>query len=76
MLLPHKYYKGLTRKKALERKKEISTFSKLHWKNSKAYVGFKTDKKTNKKSHKKHSTQKQKEVTIKIAKILERMRFS
>ena len=55
MLLPHKYYKGLTRKKALERKKEISTFSKLHWKNSKAYVGFKTDKKTNKKTKRESS---------------------
>ena len=38
-----KYYRGLTRKKALERKKEIKKFSTLHWKDPKAYVGFKTD---------------------------------
>ena len=42
-LWPHKYYRGLTRKKALERKKEINTFKKMDWKNPKAYIGFKTD---------------------------------
>ena len=42
-LWPHKYYRGLTRKKAFERKKEINTFKKMDWKNPKAYVGFKTD---------------------------------
>ena len=42
-LWPHKYYRGLTRKKALQRKKEINTFKKMDWKNPKAYVGFKTD---------------------------------
>ena len=42
-LWPHKYYRGLTRKKALERKKEINTFKKMDWKNPKAYTGFKTD---------------------------------
>ena len=49
---PHKYYRGLTRKQALERKKEIKKFGKLHWRDPKAYVGFKTDKvaKTKKKS--------------------------
>jgi hypothetical protein len=49
---PPKYYRGLTRKQALERKAEIKKFSKLHWKNPKAYVGFKTDKyrKTKRKS--------------------------
>ena len=49
---PHKYYRGLTRKQALERKTEIKKFGKLHWTNPKAYVGFKTDKyaKTKKKS--------------------------
>jgi hypothetical protein len=41
---PHKYYRGLTRKQALERKAEIKKFGKLHWRNPKAYVGFKTDK--------------------------------
>ncbi len=51
-LLPHKYYRGLTRKQALERKAEIKKFGKLHWSDPKAYVGFKTDKyaKTKKKS--------------------------
>jgi hypothetical protein len=51
-LWPHKYYRGLTRKQALERKAEIKKFGALHWKNPKAYVGFKTDKyaKTKRKS--------------------------
>lgn len=51
-LWPHKYYKGLTRKQALKRKKEINKFGKLHWRDPKAYIGFKTDKyaKTKKKS--------------------------
>lgn len=42
-LWPHKYYRGLTKKQALERKKEIQKFGKKHWKDPKAYVGFKTD---------------------------------
>ena len=41
---PTKYYKGLTRKQKIERKKEIEKFGKLSWKDPKAYVGFKTDK--------------------------------
>lgn len=41
--LPHKYYRGLTRKKALERRKEILKFGSMDWKDPKAYVGFKTD---------------------------------
>ena len=51
-LLPHKYYRGLTRKQALERKAEINKFGKLNVNDPKAYVGFKTDKyaKTKKKS--------------------------
>jgi Family of unknown function (DUF5824) len=51
-LWPLKYYRGLTRKQALERKAEIKKFGKLHWRNPKAYVGFKTDKyrKTKRKS--------------------------
>lgn len=51
-ILPHKYYRGLTRKQALERKAEIKKFGKLHWRDPKAYVGFKTDKyrKTKRKS--------------------------
>jgi hypothetical protein len=43
-LWPPKYYRGLTRKQALERKAEIKKFGKLHWSNPRAYVGFKTDK--------------------------------
>jgi hypothetical protein len=43
-LWPHKYYSGLTRKQALERKKEIEKFGKMNWRDPKAYVGFKTDK--------------------------------
>lgn len=51
-LWPPKYYSGLTRKQALERKAEIKKFGKLHWKDPRAYVGFKTDKyrKTRRKS--------------------------
>jgi hypothetical protein len=43
-LWPPKYYSGLTRKQALTRKAEIQKFGKLHWKDPRAYVGFKTDK--------------------------------
>ena len=61
-LWPHKYYRGLTKKQALERKKEIKKFGAMSWKNPKAYVGFKTDnyrKKTRKlrKSRKNKITQ-------------------
>jgi len=42
-LWPHKYYRGLTRKKATERRKEILKFGSMDWKDPKAYVGFKTD---------------------------------
>jgi hypothetical protein len=51
-LWPLKYYRGLTRKQALERKKEIEKFGKMHWRDPRAYVGFKTDKyaKTRRKS--------------------------
>ena len=41
---PHKYYKGLTRKAAATRRKEILKFGKLHWRDPRAYVGFKTDR--------------------------------
>ena len=41
---PTKYYKGLTRKQKIERKKEIDKYGNLNWKDPKAYVGFKTDK--------------------------------
>ena len=41
---PKKYYKGLSKKNKTRRAKEIKKFGSLSWKNSKAYVGFKTDK--------------------------------
>jgi hypothetical protein len=44
---PHKYYKGLTRKAATARRKEILKFGKLHWRDPRAYVGFKTDRGVN-----------------------------
>jgi len=49
---PHKYYRGLTKKQALERKKEIKKYGAINSNDPKAYVGFKTDKytKTKKKS--------------------------
>lgn len=40
---PHKYYRGLTRKKAAERRKEILKFGSMDWKDPKAYAGFKTN---------------------------------
>ena len=51
-LWPHKYYRGLTKKQALERKTEIKKFSAMNSTDPKAYVGFKTDAyaKTKKKS--------------------------
>lgn len=53
LLWPHRYYSGLTRKQALERKKEIKKFGAMDWKDPRAYVGFKTDKygKTRKSSY-------------------------
>jgi len=42
---PTKYYKGLTLKNKKKRKSEIEKYGSLFWKNPKAYVGFKTDKK-------------------------------
>lgn len=42
-LLPHKYYRGLTRKVAEQRRKEIKKFGSMDFKDPKAYVGFKTD---------------------------------
>jgi hypothetical protein len=42
-LLTHKYYRGLTRKVAIKRQKEIKKFGSMDFKDPKAYVGFKTD---------------------------------
>ena len=43
-LWPPKYYKGLTRRKALQRQKEIAKFGAMPTDSAKAYVGFQTDK--------------------------------
>lgn len=53
LLWPKKYYSGLTKKQALERKREIKKFGAMNWKDPHAYVGFKTDKygKTRKSSY-------------------------
>jgi hypothetical protein len=52
-LWPRKYYRGLTRKKQRERRKEIARFGALGTSDPKAYVGFKTDRgvKTRKSSY-------------------------
>uniref|UniRef100_A0A6C0ENJ9 DUF5824 domain-containing protein n=1 Tax=viral metagenome TaxID=1070528 RepID=A0A6C0ENJ9_9ZZZZ len=41
---PLKYFKGLSSRKKTQRKKEIEKYGSMSSKNSKAYVGFKTDK--------------------------------
>ena len=40
---PPKYYKGLSKKRATQRRKEILKYGKLASDDPKAYVGFKTD---------------------------------
>jgi len=40
---PLKYYRGLTKKQAKQRKAEIKHFGAMKWRDPKAYVGFKTD---------------------------------
>lgn len=42
-LWPPKYYRGLTRRKALQRQKEIQKFGAKDTKDPKAYIGFQTD---------------------------------
>lgn len=42
-LRPEKYYRGLTRRKAVERRAEIERFSALDWRDPRAYKGFKTN---------------------------------
>jgi hypothetical protein len=41
---PRKYFAGLSAAKKTQRRREISHFGKLSWKNPMAYLGFKTDK--------------------------------
>jgi hypothetical protein len=39
-LWPPRYYRGLTKREALTRKREIEHFKKMDWRDPKAYVGF------------------------------------
>jgi hypothetical protein len=41
---PPKYYRGLSRKAAATRRREIKRFGAMGWRNPAAYVGFKTDR--------------------------------
>ena len=40
---PPKYFSGLSPQQIKTRRKEIQHFSKFHWKDPRAYTGFKTD---------------------------------
>jgi hypothetical protein len=53
MYWPEKYYRGLTRKQNLQRKRSATRRTKMSWKDPKAYVPFKSDKgvKTRKSSY-------------------------
>ena len=42
--MPRKYFAGLKPAARTRRKAEIKKFGAMHWKDPKAYVGFKTDK--------------------------------
>jgi hypothetical protein len=44
MYWPAKYYRGLTRRQNLERKRSATRRTKMSFKNPKAYVPFKSDK--------------------------------
>ncbi len=44
MYWPAKYYRGLTRRQNLERKRSATRRTKMSWKDPKAYVPFKSDK--------------------------------
>jgi hypothetical protein len=41
--LPTKYFKGLSKTKKAQRKKEIEKYGAMSWKSKKAYKGFKTN---------------------------------
>ena len=43
MYWPLKYYRGLTRKQNLQRKRSATRRTKMSWKDPKAYVPFKSD---------------------------------
>jgi DNA-directed RNA polymerase specialized sigma24 family protein len=53
MYWPEKYFKGLTRRQNLERKRSATRRSRMSWKNPRAYVPWRTDKgvKTRKSSY-------------------------
>jgi len=53
MYWPEKYYRGLTRKQNLQRKRSATRRTKMSWKDPKAYVPFKSDQgvKTRKSSY-------------------------
>ena len=40
---PPKYYKGLSQTRKKQRQKEIQHYTRYHWKDPRAYKGFKTD---------------------------------
>jgi hypothetical protein len=42
-LWPRKYYSGLSRRVAEDRRREIARFGAFHWNDPRGYVGFKTD---------------------------------
>lgn len=44
MYSPLKYFRGLSSRKKTQRKREISKFGKMSFKNPRAYIGFSTDK--------------------------------
>jgi len=43
-LYPLRYFSGLTKIQKTMRNREIKKFGSMHWKDPRAYVGFKTDK--------------------------------
>jgi hypothetical protein len=53
MYFPLKYFKGLSKRRKTQRKKEIKQRSAISWKSARAYKPFKTDKgvKTRRSSH-------------------------
>ncbi len=53
MYWPEKYFKGLTRRQNLERKRSATRRARMSWKNPRAYVPWKTDRnvKTRKSSY-------------------------
>ena len=54
---PKRYFSGLSENKKLQRLREIKKFSKLNWKDPRAYVGFKTNRGLNKKRRSSYTIQ-------------------